>query len=386
VGVNPPSLAALEDHLFGVILVTGPQVGDRTTGLDEPTISWLREICGYHDIPLLIEADGSRQHPLKAPAAHEPPIPPFVDLVVVIAGLSALGKPLKGEFVHRPEIFSNLSGLPLNASITSEALFRFLSHPAGGFKNIPSRARKVILLNQADTPELQAQGKALTHSLIPTYDSVIIASLAPPSPETSPARIHAVYEPAAGIILAAGEAKRFGTPKQLLDYGGKPFVLHIAQTALAAGLSPVVVVTGAHADRVEAVLDDVPVKIARNGAWQSGQSSSIRAGLDLLPANTGSCLFLLADQPQVSAPVINALIERHRQELPPVVAPLVAGQRANPVLFDRITFPALRTLTGDVGGRAIFSEYPPLYLTWHDEGLLVDIDTPADWKKFQGNG
>jgi len=70
-------------------------------------------------------------------------------------------------------------------------------------------------------------------------------------------------------------------------------------------------------------------------------------------------------------------------DLHPIVAPLVAGQRANPVLFDRVTFPDLMALTGDVGGRAIFSKYPVKYLTWHDESLLVDIDTPEDMKKFE---
>ena len=193
-----------------------------------------------------------------------------------------------------------------------------------------------------------------------------------------------MIEPVAGIILAAGEAKRFGRPKQLLEYHGQPFVRCVAQSALTAGLSPVVVVTGANADAVEAALQGLPVKTARNQDWQSGQSSSIRTGLQTLPANTGAGLFLLADQPQITPAVIRALVERHARDLAPVVAPLVAGQRANPVLFDRVTFPGLMALSGDVGGRAIFSQYPPAYLTWLDESLLVDIDTPADLEKLEG--
>ncbi len=385
VGSKPDELVALEDNLRGVMLVTGLVVGQRTTGLASHTISWLRAICGYHAVPLLIEADGSRQHPLKAPAEHEPPIPGFVDMVVVVAGLSGLGKPLTADFVHRPEIFSRLAGLPLPASITPVALMRVLTHPAGGLKNIPSAARRVVLLNQADTPTVQAQGKLLAEELIPMVDAVIIASLSPPAPYTSSsAQIHAVVEPVAGLILAAGEAKRFGSPKQLLQYRGQPFVRCVAQSALSAGLSPVVVVTGANAGDVEAALQGLPIITARNQDWQSGQSSSIRTGLQNLPANAGAGLFLLADQPQVTPAVIHALVERHARDLSPVVAPLVAGQRANPVLFDRSTFPSLMALTGDVGGRAIFSQYPPAYLDWLDESLLVDIDTPADLKKLEG--
>jgi len=96
----------------------------------------------------------------------------------------------------------------------------------------------------------------------------------------------------------------------------------------------------------------------------------------------GAAIFLLADQPQVTPMVLRALVEQHSAELAPIVAPLVAGQRANPVLFDRVTFPDLMALTGDVGGRAIFSKYSPTYLPWHDESLLVDVDTPDDLRRL----
>ena len=59
---------------------------------------------------------------------HEPPIPEFTDTVIVVAGLSALGKPLTDEFVHRAEIFSQLSGLQINQPITPDALIRMFSH------------------------------------------------------------------------------------------------------------------------------------------------------------------------------------------------------------------------------------------------------------------
>ena len=96
-------MAGLKENLRGVMLVTGPVDGDRTTGLNANCISWLREVCRAHNLPLLIEADGSRQRPLKAPADMEPAIPEFIKTVVVVAGLPGLGKPLTEEFVHRPQ-------------------------------------------------------------------------------------------------------------------------------------------------------------------------------------------------------------------------------------------------------------------------------------------
>jgi molybdenum cofactor cytidylyltransferase len=162
-----------------------------------------------------------------------------------------------------------------------------------------------------------------------------------------------------------------------------------------------VVVTGANAEAVEAAVSGLPVILARNTNWQNGQSSSIRTGLQALRhplkeysspkflefgggrEGVGAAIFLLADQPQLTSTVLQALYEQHAQTLAPVVAPLVAGRRANPVLFDQATFPDLLSLTGDVGGRAIFSKYPVAYLPWQDESLLMDIDTPEDLERLR---
>ncbi len=386
IGETPEDLGGLEKNLRGVMLVTGPVTGSRSMGLNNDTVAWLHSLCLRHAIPLLIEADGSRQRPLKAPAAYEPPIPGFVEAVAVVAGLTGLGKPLGEEFVHRPEVFARLSGLAMGDIITPEALLRVLAHPDGGLKNIPAQAGRLVLLNQADTAELQAQASALAGDLLAAYHSVIIASL-------GRSQIHAVYEPVAGIILAAGEARRFGRPKQLLEYHGQPFVRAVTKAALASGLAPVVVVTGANAETVEAALYDLPVTITRNAGWQSGQSSSIRSGLKALTPSPlpsgegrrgeGAAIFLLADQPQVTPMVIRALVEHHSLELAPIVAPLVGDRRTNPVLFDRVTFPDLLSLTGDVGGRAIFSKHSVAYLPWYDENLLLDVDTEKDYQHLK---
>ena len=373
---KPSDLDGLENNLHGVMLVTGPAAGTRTTAVKGQTLSRLREVCEALCLPLLIEADGSRQRPLKAPAEHEPPIPDFVETVVVVAGLSGLGKPLTQEFVHRPEFFANLSGLVHGEIITPEALLRVLTHPAGGLKNIPAQTRRLVLLNQADTVELQSQAKNLTEKLLKTYQCVLIASL-------GHAQIHAVHEPVAGIILAAGESRRFGQPKQLLDFNGQAFVRAVAKCALASGLSPVVVVTGANSGAVEDAVGDLPITITHNRDWQKGQSSSIQGGLSAIPAHIGAAIFLLADQPQVTPPVLRALVEQHSVELAAIVAPMVAGQRANPVLFDRITFPELMALNGDVGGREIFGKFKVAYLPWHEESLLLDVDRPEDLQRLR---
>jgi molybdenum cofactor cytidylyltransferase len=372
----------------GVTLITGPHREDiaRVAAPTLEQLQKLKELAGYHDLPLLIEADGARQKALKAPAGHEPSIPPFVDTVVVVAGLSGLNQPLADESVHRAELFSALSGLELGENVNAEALAKVLTHPNGGLKNIPPGARRIALLNQADTPALQALAAGLAKTLLEKFDAVVVAS-------AQRAEIHAVYENIAGIVLAAGEASRFGKPKQLLDYHGEPFVRHVAKTALEAGLAPVVVVTGAFAEQVEAAVKDLPVMVIRSERWMDGQSESIKVGIRALtPApsplqgegNVGGAIFLLADQPQVTQHVIQALVERHALNGAAIVAPLAADRRANPVLFDRETFQDLLALTGDIGGRALFThtQYTLDYVPWHDESLLFDVDTEDDYRKL----
>jgi molybdenum cofactor cytidylyltransferase len=372
VGESLPSF-----ELAGSTLVTGPldAATARYRGLGDDQIGRLRKQANHLGRPLFVEADGSRQRPLKAPAEHEPAIPADVDLVLVVAGVQGLGQPLTEEHVHRPSVFARLSGLEIGGTVTSAALSRVLLHSQGGLKGIPQGAGKVVLLNQADTTSLVEASKPIAASLIHRYDAVVVASL-------QQTEMHAVHERTAGIVLAAGGSARYGQPKQLSDYRGKPFVRAVAETALAAGLSPIFVVTGAQAERVESVVSDLSVTCVHNAAWVEGQSTSIQAGLARLQLPSGAVVFLLADQPHVRPDVINALVERHSQGLSSIVAPRVAGRRANPVLFDRRTFKDLLSLKGDVGGRGIFSRYEVEYVEWRDPSLLLDVDKPEDYQRL----
>ena len=375
---SPAALEGLENKLEGILLITGALDGDRTKPLDAESLNWLNQFGRQHSIPLLIEADGSRQKPLKAWAEHEPPIPNFVEQVVQVVGLAGIGQILSPEVVHRVEIFSALSGLRMGENITPDALVRVLTHLDGGQKNIPAGARKTTLLNQADTTELQSTAHGMIAALLPNFHSIVISSL-------KQEHIYAVHESIAGIILAAGESTRFGKPKQLLDWKGQPFVRSVAMTALEAGLSPVVVVVGANGEQVESAVADLNVRVVRNAKWQSGQGSSIKAGINELinfPTATGGAIFLLADQPQITTSIIRALVEKHAAELYSIVAPLVLDQRANPVLFDQVTFADLLGIEGDVGGRAIFHKHKVEYLPWHDDRMLLDVDTPEHYQRL----
>lgn len=364
----------------GIILITGPAGADnRLAGLQDEPLSTLNKACKDAGIPLLIEGDGARQLNLKAPAAYEPLIPEWVDVVVVMAGLKGLGKPLDAEVVHQPEIFSNLSGCAMGSLIESKHLWAVLSSKKGGLKNIPASARAILFLNQAEGNYLQGLGSRLARDLVDTYDSVLVGSLNE-TRQTGP--IYSNYSRTAGVILAAGGSERLGCPKQLLDWSGKPFIRQIALNALEAGLAPLIVVTGEAHGLITPVLSDLPLKCVENPEWRAGQSTSMRVGLAALAKDVDSALFLLSDQPQIDAHLIWQILERYAQNRKPITAPMIRGQRGNPILFSKETFHALGKVEGDRGGRAIFNQFEVDWLPWADDRILMDVDEEGDYDRL----
>jgi molybdenum cofactor cytidylyltransferase len=378
-----------DDLPNGIVVITGEEKNNLMGGISGEMLDELRRISEHQNLPLLIEADGAHACPLKAPAKHEPVIPDFTQQVVVVAGMSGLGKPLNSEWVHRPELFAELSGLKIGEKITESALVNVLLDKNGGLRSIPSAARKSVLLNQADNANLQSKSRRISEQLIPRYDASLIGSLivkedaqTPANVEAREDEIQAAIEPIGGIILAAGGSSRFGKPKQLLLWKGMPLIRHVCLTALSAGLVPVVVVIGSAETEVRQSIQDLPLRIVNNNDWKQGMSTSIKAGLEEMPHNIGGALFMQCDQPQIPSTLIRSLIAAHESSLHRIIAPQIDGQRGNPVLFDADTFPELLCLNGDIGGRALFTRYPVHWVAWHDPNILIDIDTPEDLAKF----
>lgn len=366
---------------FHTLLLTGPAgKDDRLAGLEPRQLEALRMICFEQGIPLLIEADGARQRSLKAPADHEPVVPEWVDRVIVTAGLEGLGQQLEETTVHRPERFAALSGLAMGDRITGDALIKVLGSEKGGLKGVPRSARRTLFLNQVETLGLQAEAGWIAAALTDEYQEVVIGSLQQPGANGP---IFSVHSWVAGVILAAGGSQRLGRPKQLLEWHGIPFISKVVQNALEAGLTPLIVVTGAESEAVSAALAGLPVTIVHNPDWQAGQSTSLRAGLQALPEKCQAALFLMSDQPQVSPVLIRSVVETFYTQRLPIAAPRIAGRRANPVLFAREVFEVLKTIQGDQGGRAVFEQYKAAWLDWADERAALDVDDEAAYERLK---
>ena len=189
----------------------------------------------------------------------------------------------------------------------------------------------------------------------------------------------------AGIILAAGASTRFGQSKQLIDWGGVPLVAHLADQALVAELSPVIVVLGCQAESARAALGTRPVRTAMNWRWEDGLSTSVQAGLAALPPETEAAILMQCDQPLISRDLLRALVARFEQTSAPIVHPSHAGQRGTPTLFARRLFPELAAVTGDQGGRPVIrrhaGEVAAVEVT--DPDVLADVDTQAEYERLR---
>jgi probable selenium-dependent hydroxylase accessory protein YqeC len=132
-----------------------------------------------NDVVILVEADGAGHRALKAPAAHEPVVPASTTLLVPMADLTVLGKPLAEEHVHRPELVAHLTGAATGEPVTVEMVATVLSHPQGGLKDLPEQARAIPILNHiAEDRSLdQACEVAQLISRHEHIERVVIASL-----------------------------------------------------------------------------------------------------------------------------------------------------------------------------------------------------------------
>jgi molybdenum cofactor cytidylyltransferase len=187
------------------------------------------------------------------------------------------------------------------------------------------------------------------------------------------------------IILAAGESKRLGKPKQLLSFDGNTLLARVAITACESGLNPVIAVLGANDDKISATLNIPDIIVVKNDDWKEGMASSIRIGLtsmlELSPQVDG-VIVLVCDQPYLNQDLIKALIEAQRDSGLPAAAASYGGKLGTPALFHKSLFPELMSLSGDTGARKILDKMRDDVVAIDFEMGIVDIDTQEDYERL----
>lgn len=184
----------------------------------------------------------------------------------------------------------------------------------------------------------------------------------------------------AGIVLAAGTSSRFGADNKLLaEYRGQAMVRRVVEAALATDLDPVVVVTGHDADGVQEALSGLDIVFAHNGEFATGQAGSLKTGIAAVPQACAGAMILLGDMPDVSAEIINQLLDAFTGE-DCIIVPQYEGMRGNPVILGTGNFAELQKTSGDKGARSLFTGDNVRMIDVNSDAVLRDFDTPDSLK------
>ncbi len=180
------------------------------------------------------------------------------------------------------------------------------------------------------------------------------------------------------LILAAGGSTRFGSPKALTRLEGRPLIQHVVARALAVGGQAVTVVVGAHAREIVPAIGSAPVGLVVNRDWDTGMSSSIRAGVERLPGSCAAVMIMLVDQPLVGIDSLRRLVAVWSARPKEIAAAQYAGHCGVPAIFPRWSFAELRQLRGDTGARLLLHRHADRTVAVPMPEAAVDIDTPED--------
>ena len=371
---------------FGQCLVIG-EVGERQEKAFGIPLELSWQMLAQPDVDfVLVEADGSRMRPIKAPADHEPVIPPDATVVVPVVGMDALERPLS-EIAHRPEKVEELlmvnSQLSIvNGMLTPEAVAKILTHPLGGLKNVPEEARIIPLLNKVESEVQLATAREIAQQTLhePRINQVVLGVMKAEEP------VREVWGRITAVVLAAGESKRMGQTKQLLPWGNTTVLGQVLQNLKASSIHDILIVSGHDAEKVETVAQTEDIGTIHNPQYAFGEMlSSLQTAVRHLSASTDAILVTHADQPLVTPVIIDQLLTAHRQGQGDIIAPVYEGQRGNPVLISRRFFTELLELSLGSAPRDLLRRHPDAIhlVEIADESVLIDLDDPETYERWQ---
>ena len=185
----------------------------------------------------------------------------------------------------------------------------------------------------------------------------------------------------AGIVLAAGSSTRMGRNKLLLELDGEAVVRRAVRRACAAGLDPVVVVTGHEHEAVTARLHDLDVTAVNNTEHAKGTHTSVAAGVASVRGGCEAAVVVLADMPFVTRAMLREVVARHRRSRPPLVVSRYGGDvTAPPILYDRALFDELAAMDSRCGRAVVRRHLDEAVLVDWPAGASRDLDRPADYE------
>lgn len=330
---------------------------------------------------LLIEADGARGLPLKAPKAHEPVIPAEATLVMPVASLSVLGQPLDEEHVYNAEAIDARYGFGIGSRIKSPWVAQVIRDETLGLKGVPDKARVVALLNQVPAQGyLRGRARMIAQFILrsPRVYGVALGSVRAADP------IHEVQRQVGAVVLAAGMSRRMGQSKVLLPWEGhKTIIEQILEQLLLAKVQRITVVTGHKSAEVRSLAVRMGAEVVYNSDYATGEMlSSLKVGLRALPPYVSAALVVLGDQPRIQARVIAQVLTAYAEGAGDIIAPSYQMRRGHPILIDRRYWQEIFNLPPDGAPRDVIDKYKDRigYVNVDTDSVLRDIDTPQDYR------
>ena len=180
------------------------------------------------------------------------------------------------------------------------------------------------------------------------------------------------------LLLAAGASTRMGFPKQLLPYHGRTLLRHAAETAVATGCAPIVLVTGALHHELVVEVGGLPIQSVHNADWETGMASSIRTGLAAV-AGANPVLIMLTDQPLVTPELLKQLVVQQQQTQALIVASAYGDTLGVPAIFDKTMIPQLLQLYGQQGANRLIAALGNAVGRVPFPAGLLDVDTPEQY-------
>ncbi|MFC1841052.1 selenium cofactor biosynthesis protein YqeC [Thermodesulfobacteriota bacterium] len=359
-----------------IIVLADSFENEKLKGIDPRWVEDLKKIADN----IIIEADGARNLPFKAPKENEPVIPSSSTVVVPIVGVDAAHKPLSSEWSHRTDRISALTGINQGDTVTPEIIAETILHPMGGMKGVPENALFIPLINKADT----FKETGIAREIAACFSNGGVKKTIITSHRREPVFIKPVVPEkyVSAVILAAGDSRRMGKPKLELEIDGLNLVDRTIGNTVSSIVDEIILVTKPGNLPVD-VSKYPQLKIVENEKWETGQSSSMKAGLNEISPESDSALFLMADQPMVFTNIINELVISFLVTGKPITAPLYNKRKGAPVLFDKSMFQELLKIEGDKGGRDLLDKYPVNYVEIDSSWASFDVDTPEDFKKLK---
>lgn len=314
---------------------------------------------------ILYEGDGAKEKIMKFWESYEPCILPYTDTVIGVGNIKALGLPFNENNVHRYNMYMDKNNKNFGREYIDESILKNYLTEGDFFRDFDGK--KIVFLNGVETPaEIKTAVKFSQDIPYFMFGSV---------------KEKKIYNPQeiSAVVMASGEAKRFGANKLLTEINGTPMLEILLKKLVSLPFKNIFVTC-----KDKEILDlcrKYKVTPLENKNYFLGQSESIKLGASQIKDE--SIMFFTGDMPFLKEETILKLIEKYNSR---ITIPVVCCERFSPVIFPNKYKFALMGLSGDTGGREIIKTEKELnFIEFSDKNQFNDIDTKDDLTLKGGN-